>query len=780
MMVQDTEEHTGRRGLFTVTGEEKSQSGPEKNNQEFEEILAAITAYKTGDFPSVPDTFTPLLKRLKRDAETLLANQQEKEDIFKNLESLKEEQTALKKEHETFLSDLISAHTEFDRALEIFQYHTIPMVLLGSKQEVMDANEIFCSIFSVERSEITKKHPLLSQYVSGETPFIAPDGISYSVVSVQPPIVPFDHDAISLHLLAPYTCDEESTLSKRISYQILEDALTDLLLPVAIVDEYHTVQFCNNSFLRHLGREKQDVTYRDIASCGFSVDITQKIDEVMSSESPLDFQITITHRDNAGLQVWTALTPLIDGERKYTLITVLPDEEESEISSIETELQSSKSSNTFIKTLIDLNSSPIVLFDKSSKIILANEGLSELIGVSAEQLQGQNLTDIGIKIPDISSSVEEIEVLSDKVCIESPYGIQCYSGLLITNNSLDSSQYILVLQPPVESGAARVCKDESEKIENVQILPAETYEKKKSSPIKNLDIGSVPVPVILICDNEVREINEAFRLWSGISDDKISEYSAILLSHSVQSKEGSSQIFSSVFPAGLKSYQILSHVNPADPSRRESWIFDQTEAYETITNLRTQVDNISKELTTVRENQSEKQTSLTFSDTLSDQIDIVEFELSGGRYAMDIGMVREVVEMLPITPLPRTPAYIIGIINLRGDVTHVVDLGILLGERVKKDRTGQKIIIVPPDAAHGEHLGIIVDNVRSVTEIGVRQVTPLGEEINTRIQTRIKGIIKVTHDDLIEKRDGDEKEDNLVIWLDMKEILNRLAGSTNI
>ena len=143
---------------------------------------------------------------------------------------------------------------------------------------------------------------------------------------------------------------------------------------------------------------------------------------------------------------------------------------------------------------------------------------------------------------------------------------------------------------------------------------------------------------------------------------------------------------------------------------------------------------------------------------------------------MDIGMVREVVEMLPITPLPKTPPHVIGIINLRGEVTHVIDLGILLGEGMKKDRTGQKIIVVPSDAAHGEHLGIIVDNVRSVTEIAYKQVTALGDEINTRIQTRIKGIIKVKHDDVIDKREGTEKGDNLVIWLDMKEILTGLAG----
>ena len=69
-----------------------------------------------------------------------------------------------------------------------------------------------------------------------------------------------------------------------------------------------------------------------------------------------------------------------------------------------------------------------------------------------------------------------------------------------------------------------------------------------------------------------------------------------------------------------------------------------------------------------------------------------------------------------------------------------------------------------------------MDNVRSVTEVGVRQVTTLGNEINERIQTKIKGIINVSHDDLIERHEEEKKKDNLVIWLDIKEILNHMVS----
>ncbi|MBP5475287.1 MAG: chemotaxis protein CheW, partial [Methanomicrobium sp.] len=59
-------------------------------------------------------------------------------------------------------------------------------------------------------------------------------------------------------------------------------------------------------------------------------------------------------------------------------------------------------------------------------------------------------------------------------------------------------------------------------------------------------------------------------------------------------------------------------------------------------------------------------------------IDIVEFEIGSERYALDITLTREIVEMVPITPVPRAPAHIAGIINLRGEITNIINLNKIL------------------------------------------------------------------------------------------------------
>ncbi|MCA1917238.1 chemotaxis protein CheW [Methanospirillum hungatei] len=776
----DTDENkpAGRRGLFMVTEDDKKQPEKDLVVSDYTEIINRILNYKQGEFPEVPEEFVPILNRLQQDTEILQNEKQAIQELSRELDQLKEEQVTIKKEHESYLSDLISAHTEFDRALEIFQYHAIPMVLLGPEQQIMDANDIFCSIFSVERSEITRHFPPITKYVSDTSPFSAPDGNQYSIVTIKPPIVPFDHEAVSLELFIPYLPPVEPKTRETISREIFEKALSEILLPIAILDEHNTVKYLNNAFLEYLARDHQDIYLRDIASCGFSGEIKEKVEEAVTTGTKIEYQTSILHRDNTSIQVWIELFPLTYDEETYILLVLFPDEEEENNNNEKFSQNLSEIRTPFLKTLLDLNPSPMVLFNDASEIILANEGLSELIGVSSGQLQGQKLPDIGIQVSGFSGMSEEMEILPDDVCIESPYGMECYSGLLIANHQSNQNQYLLILQPPVDAPIQQDLQKSHEIIEPVQDGSPSFHTEVDIHPddFQSIQFSAISIPGLLIEESVIKEMNQSFKEWSGIQDENISEYAQILISHAVQARENRSVVFSSLYPAGLKSYQIQIQPNISLPDTNIYWFIDQSEAQETIASLQNQIESLQSELTIIKNNLQEERSAMKTSDDISGQIDIVEFELSGARYAMDIGMVREVVEMLPITPLPKTPPYIIGIINLRGEVTHVIDLAVLLGERIKKDRSGQKIIIVPPDAAHGEHLGIIVDNVRSVTEIGARQVTALGDEINERIQTRIKGIIKVTHDDLIEKREGEEKEANLVIWLDMKEILNRIAS----
>jgi purine-binding chemotaxis protein CheW len=150
-------------------------------------------------------------------------------------------------------------------------------------------------------------------------------------------------------------------------------------------------------------------------------------------------------------------------------------------------------------------------------------------------------------------------------------------------------------------------------------------------------------------------------------------------------------------------------------------------------------------------------------------VDVVEFVLGGERYALDIQLAREIVEMIPITPIPRAPPYISGVINLRGEITNIMNLNTLLGLPPQETRENQKIIVLVPDAASGSNVGIIVDEVTSVLQVAETDIEHLGEGLSSEVSSFVKGIIKI-------KGDGaDKKSTGLIIWIDMKKVLEDVA-----
>ena len=155
---------------------------------------------------------------------------------------------------------------------------------------------------------------------------------------------------------------------------------------------------------------------------------------------------------------------------------------------------------------------------------------------------------------------------------------------------------------------------------------------------------------------------------------------------------------------------------------------------------------------------------------MASTVDVVEFVLGGERYALDIQLAREIVEMIPITPIPRAPPYISGVINLRGEITNIMNLNTLLGLPPQETRENQKIIVLVPDAASGSNVGIIVDEVTSVLQVAETDIEHLGEGLSSEVSSFVKGIIKM-------KGDGaDKKSTGLIIWIDMKKVLEDVAA----
>lgn len=162
---------------------------------------------------------------------------------------------------------------------------------------------------------------------------------------------------------------------------------------------------------------------------------------------------------------------------------------------------------------------------------------------------------------------------------------------------------------------------------------------------------------------------------------------------------------------------------------------------------------------------------------MTETIDVVEFRIGAELYAMDIQLAREIVEMVPITPLPRAPPYISGIINLRGEITTVISINQLLGLPERERDGTQKIIIMVADLAGGSNVGIIVDDVLSVIQVRDKDIERIEGGLSASVAHYMKGIIKASQETGDRKKRGDETEveKGLVIWIDIEKIIRELV-----
>lgn len=90
-------------------------------------------------------------------------------------------------------------------------------------------------------------------------------------------------------------------------------------------------------------------------------------------------------------------------------------------------------------------------------------------------------------------------------------------------------------------------------------------------------------------------------------------------------------------------------------------------------------------------------------------------------YAIAVDSVVQIIEHTQVTPVPETPPYIVGIINLRGQVIPVIDLRIRFRKPPNAEIAHRCIVIVRFEALE---LGLIVDNVLDLLTILPEQKTP--------------------------------------------------------
>jgi purine-binding chemotaxis protein CheW len=111
------------------------------------------------------------------------------------------------------------------------------------------------------------------------------------------------------------------------------------------------------------------------------------------------------------------------------------------------------------------------------------------------------------------------------------------------------------------------------------------------------------------------------------------------------------------------------------------------------------------------------------------------FKLGHEIFATDVAKVREVLDFTTITEIPRTPAFMSGVINLRGSVVPVVDMRLCL-EMSKTERTTNTCIVVLEVLLDRESIviGALADSVEEVIDLEPDQIKP-APRIGTQIRT---------------------------------------------
>ncbi|MCD5424869.1 MAG: chemotaxis protein CheW [Methanosarcinaceae archaeon] len=136
---------------------------------------------------------------------------------------------------------------------------------------------------------------------------------------------------------------------------------------------------------------------------------------------------------------------------------------------------------------------------------------------------------------------------------------------------------------------------------------------------------------------------------------------------------------------------------------------------------------------------------------------LVVFELGGEEFGVDITQVREIIRKGDFTTVPNAPSYVKGVINLRGQITTIIDLRMKLGlfNDGAIDEQQARIIIVEID---NNIMGMIVDSVSEVTYLSKKDIDSVPSTLKQSINAEyIKGVGKLPN--------------RLLILIDLKSVL---------
>ena len=133
----------------------------------------------------------------------------------------------------------------------------------------------------------------------------------------------------------------------------------------------------------------------------------------------------------------------------------------------------------------------------------------------------------------------------------------------------------------------------------------------------------------------------------------------------------------------------------------------------------------------------------------------VTFRLAEETYAINVMQVQEVLRVSEIAPVPGAPHYVLGIVNLRGNVVTVIDARSRLGLESREPDDASRVVIIE---VSNQVVGILVDSVAEVIELGAAEIEPAPNVGNDESSKYIQGVAS--------------REGELTIVVDLNKLLS--------
>ena len=144
-------------------------------------------------------------------------------------------------------------------------------------------------------------------------------------------------------------------------------------------------------------------------------------------------------------------------------------------------------------------------------------------------------------------------------------------------------------------------------------------------------------------------------------------------------------------------------------------------------------------------------------ESSEEEIQLVSFKLGKETFAVYVNQVREIGRVEEITHVPNMPEFIEGVMDLRGQITTVIDLRRRFGITEEKERTESSRIIVAE--IDNNQMGIIVDSVQDVIRVSPQVISPPPEVVSKTVDSKfLTGVCRL--------------EKDLVMLLDLNNLFN--------